>query len=117
MAAERFHSQRGDSAPRALGEHLLGEAEKVRVERIQRHLHRIERKSSVDHLHVDGRILMARKTREADFPLFLRFAQSFGRAVWPNEELGVVVPTDSVYLPEVQMISLKPSQRLLEHFS
>src|SRR5271169_1144765 len=45
MATDRLHPERGDSPAIQLRQHLLLEAVKVRVERIQRHLHRVKWKA------------------------------------------------------------------------
>jgi transcription elongation factor GreA len=116
VAAQRLHPEGGDSAPAAFGQNLLREAQKVRIKRIERHLYRVEREAGLDHLQVHGGVFVAGETNESDFALLFGFAQSLGCAVWPNEQVGIVVPTNAVDLPEVEVIGLQPSQGLLQHF-
>ena len=58
---------------------------------------------------------MSGKSDEPYFALFFGFAQGFGRAVGANEQLGIVVESNAVNLPEIKMIGLQAVERLLQH--
>ena len=50
------------------------------------------------------------------FALLFRFSQRLGCAIWANEQFRVVVPADSMDLPEIEVVGLKATQRLFQHF-
>src|SRR5580698_9634008 len=115
MTADRLHPEWSNAAAIELRQNLLLKTVEVRVKGIQRHLHCVERESGAQHCEVNIWILVAGKTREADLPLFLGLGQRFGRAARPDEEIGVVRKTDSVNLPQIEVVGLESSQTLLEH--
>ncbi len=50
------------------------------------------------------------------FTLLFRFAERFRGAIRADEQVRVVVPADSVDLPEIEMVGLQAAERLFEHF-
>ncbi len=50
---------------------------------------------------------MSGESDEPHFALFFGFAQGFGRAVGANEQLGIVVESNAVNLPEIEVIGLQ----------
>src|SRR5277367_810582 len=88
---------------------------KVRVESVQRHLHRVKRKARGEHLQVNGWVLVAGKSDIPYLSFFLGLCQSFRGAVLPNEQLRIVIEADAVDLPKVQVVGSVPMQRLFEH--
>jgi hypothetical protein len=81
------------------GNNLLLKAEKVCVERIQRHLHRVERKACIEHRQVDVRILVAGEAHKPDLALLFGFRQRFGCTAGPNKQLRIVIEADTMNLP------------------
>ena len=88
---------------------------KLRVERVDRKLNRIEGIPELEHAQVNVRILVAREAREPHFALPLRFIEGFEHAVLAVCELGIVIVRDGMNLPEVETIGPESPERLLEH--
>ena len=91
LAAERFHPQSGNTAPVQLRQHLRFETMKRGVKGVQRHLHRIKRKTRGQHLEMDRRVFVLGKADVSHFALLLCPVQGFGGAVRTNEKLGVII--------------------------
>src|SRR5579862_9771900 len=85
------------------------------VERIQRHLHRIERKARPQHLQMDLGRLVAGEANEAHLALLFRLRQRLGRASRADKKLRIIIEPDAVNLPEVQVVGLQSAQGFLEH--
>ena len=115
MPAERLHPQRRDAAPAKFRQHLFCKALKMRVKRVQRHLHGVKRKSGFKHLQMNRGIFVPGKSQESHLAFLLGLEQSLSRSVGPNEQFRIVVPANAMHLPQIQMIGLQPIQRLLEH--
>ena len=98
------------------GQDPLFEAHKVSgIKGVQRHLNGLERKTGVEHGEMHVRVFMAREADEAYFALLLRFEQRLCSATGTNEQFGIILKDDAVNLPEVEVVSLKTTQRLFEH--
>jgi len=61
------------------------------------------------------RVFMAREADEAYFALFLRFEQRLCSATGSNEQFRIILKDDTVNLPEIEVVGLKTTQRLLQH--
>ncbi len=97
------------------GNTLHFEAAELPVERVQRHLHGIERKSGGEHPPMNFGVLMACKSYKPDFAFLLGLRQRFRRAIRPDEQLRIVIEAYAVYLPQIQMVRLQTAQRFLQH--
>src|SRR5205809_6324729 len=84
-------------------------------ERVEGHLHRIERVAELEHLYMKSRILVAGKSNESHLPLFFCLIERFEHTAFGVSELRVVVVDDSMDLAKVEVIGAEPTQRLFEH--
>ncbi len=97
--------------------HLLLEAVAAigGVERIERHLYRVEGVAQPDHFQVNCRVFVAGEADEARLALLLGLVEGLQHAALGVGKFGVVVEGDIVDLPEVEVVGLVAAQRLLEH--
>jgi len=97
----------------------LFEAERLGgcVERVQGHLDSVEREAGIEHVEVNFRVFVAGESDEADLSFFLGFYKGFCCAARTDEEVGIIRETDTVNLPEVDVIGLESAQTLFEHLS
>ena len=62
-----------------------------------------------------GRVLVAGEANQPGFSLLLGSIQGFDYAAFGIGQVGIVIITDGVNLPQIQVIGLQASQGLLEH--
>ena len=86
-----------------------------RIEWVDRHLDRVKRVAKLNHSQVELRIFMASEAGEANLALLLRLVHRLEHATLGVRKVRVVVPGHAVHLPKIQIIGLKPAERLLEH--
>ncbi|MGA2922087.1 MAG: hypothetical protein ABSE28_13325 [Candidatus Sulfotelmatobacter sp.] len=91
------------------------EAAEIGVERVQRHLHGIEREAGIQHRKMNLGILMPGEPDEANFPVFLSFFQSLGCTALADEEFGIVIKGHTVDLPQIKAVGLQSAQGFFEH--
>ena len=65
------------------------------------------------HVQVNVRVFVTRKTDETDFACFLRFQHRFHRAIFGEDAVGIFEADDFVVLEQVEVIGLQPLQRLV----
>jgi len=58
---------------------------------------------------------MPTEAYEAHLTLLFGLVQRFGSAIRPDKFPRIVLEGDSMNLPEVEVVCLQPSQRLLQH--
>src|ERR1700683_1248234 len=61
------------------------------------------------------RILVASESDEADLAILLGFFERFGCAVGTNKQVGIVVESHAVNLPQIEVIGLQAAQGFFEH--
>ena len=88
---------------------------KAGVERVQGHLHRVERITEIEHLQVKSGVFVPGEANESRLPLLLGLIKRLEHATFGVSKLRVVVVDDSMNLPEIEMIGAEPAQRLFEH--
>src|SRR5690242_7943861 len=58
---------------------------------------------------------MSGESDEAHLSLLLCFRERLGRSARPNKKFRIVIETNPVYLPKVEVVSLQSVQRLFQH--
>src|ERR1044071_3833891 len=116
---EGLHAEDGDALFDENREHFLGEAPKMSIHHIKRHLHCIETKlvveSDFQRAKVNGRIFVTCETDEADLARFFCFEHCLNAAFRKNA-VGIFHAEDFVELHQIHMIGLQAAERFIDLF-
>jgi hypothetical protein len=118
LAAERFHPDDAHAAPQGFRQNVLLEAPIRGIERIERHLHRVEVHLVLvgegHHPQVNLGRFVARKANKTDFALFFGLEQRFPNAVRGEVQFWIVKVDTLVNLPQVQMVRAQALERFFQ---
>ena len=81
------------------------------VEGVERHLHRVEREAELEHLEVEGWVLVTGEADEAGLAMLLGLLQRLDDAPLGLRQMWVVVVDNPMDLPQVQVVGLEAPQR------
>src|SRR5450631_3836059 len=106
-----LHPQHADFLLKSFRDNQLRKAAEVRIHNVDRHLNGVEMEAVLfghfEHIKMNARILVASKSDEAHFSLFLSLEHRFHRSTLAKDPVGVIEANYFVVLQQIDMICLQ----------